>query len=78
VAKPPEKFEVDIIEERAVTLPGLEGKPAEEVWVTYRYARMPPRMIRIPKEKYTEKERNLRIHEDIKAALEAKKPKVTV
>jgi hypothetical protein len=73
VAKENEKLEVDILEERTVSLPTAEGPTREEVWITYRYGRLPPRLVRIPKERDSPEERARVIKTDLQSALEAKR-----
>lgn len=78
MAKEPEKLEVEILEERDVSFPTLEGPPSVEVWITYRYGRLPPRLIRIPKGEATSEGKARAIRTDLQAALEARRRTVTV
>lgn len=52
--------------------PTEEGETRTEVWIHYRYKRMPPGLVRIPKEDYTlEVEKDL-IRAQIEERLEEK------
>jgi len=78
LAKPEEKLEVTILEEREVSLPTAEGPAIVEVWITYRYGRLPPRLVRIPKVEDTPENRARIIKTDLQSALEAKRRTLTV
>jgi len=72
VTKRPEELEVKILEVRPVPIPTAEGKEAVEMWITYTHGDLPPRLIRIPKEKDTPEERKKRIREDLEKAVKFK------
>jgi len=74
----PEKLEVEVVEERVISLPALEGPAREEVWITYRYGRLPPRLVRIPKDEDTPENRARIIRSDLQSALEARRKTITV
>jgi len=63
------EYEVEIISEETIEIPTIEGAPRKEVWITYRYGRLPPGLIKIPVEKDTPEERARMIREDLKTAL---------
>lgn len=64
-----EALEVEIIERRELKLPGPNGKIESEYWITYRYGRLPPGLIRIRAADYTPENEKARIKEDIKTRL---------
>jgi len=66
---------VQIIERREVPFPTEEGGIRFEVWTSYRYGRIPPGLVKIPKEQYTPEEEARRIKADLQARL-AGKPEV--
>jgi len=61
------ELEVRIIERREVPFPTEEGGIRFEVWTSYRYGRIPPGLVKIPKEQYTPEEERARIKADIQA-----------
>jgi len=71
VAKLPEELEVRILEVREVPTPTTDEKEALEIWLTYRYGDLPPRLVRIPKAEDTAEERKKRIRADLQKALAA-------
>lgn len=73
-----EELEVEIIERRETPFPTVEGEERVEVWITYRYGRLPPGLVRIPKEKATPEEIKLRIRSDIQKRLAARPEKLKV
>jgi len=65
-------LEIQILERREIPLPTIEGEPKAELWITYRYAKLPPGLIRVPKEKWSKEEEARLIKADIQARLMAK------
>jgi len=62
-------LEVTILERREVSFPTAEGEPEVQVWITYRYGRLPPGLIRIPKKDLTPEVERARIKSDVEARL---------
>ena len=73
-----EGAEVEIIERRELKLPGPEGEPVGEWWITYRYGRLPPGLVRIKSEQYTPETEKAFIKADIQKRLAQKTEKVKV
>jgi len=67
-----EKLEIQILERRELPIPSVEGEPKVELWITYRYANLPPGLIRVPKEKWSKEEEARLIKSDIQARIAAK------
>jgi len=66
------ELEIQILERRELPLPSIEGEPRIELWITYRYGRLPYGLIRILKEKWTPEEEARLIKADIQARLQAR------
>lgn len=71
MAKLPKELEVQILEVREVPTPTTDEKEAVEIWLTYRYGDLPPRLIRIPKAEDSPEERKKRIRADLEKAVAA-------
>lgn len=72
------ELEVTITSRRDAVFPTEEGGQRVEVWTNYRYGRMAPGLIKIPKEEWSaEKEKEL-IKADIEARLKEKPEVVKV
>jgi len=67
-----EKLEIQILERRELPIPSIEGEPRVELWITYRYGKLPPGLIRVPKEKWSKEEEAKLIRVDIQARLAAR------
>jgi len=66
------ELEIQILERRELPLPSIEGEPKIELWITYRYGKLPPGLIRIQKEKWSKEEEARLIKADIQARLQAR------